>query len=342
VTAIDITVRMSEADAHRLSKEIRLLAGSVRNQLEKIKLLIDKAEAGEAHLVLGFRSWTAYVADVLGELHLHLDRGDRRELVTYLSGKGMSTRAIAGAVDVSKNTVTADLQVSQSGTPEPEGWVPSTPLSQALMDGRLEGDAAAAILAMPGSDEEKLADLESLARPEGAVPDRNSSLPAKVIGTDGKTYQTKMPAAPRRRRPLPDAFLGAILDLGKVAGRITRLSRDDRFGSHAAGLSFYRNDLIRARDALQAAIDLIPEPEPWVPGTTVLSPDQLTITHNHNSAFIANTSVVREALQRLGIEHHPAAGAKGRRTFPLSKVDAVVTALQNSGIDAHVVNEVTG
>jgi hypothetical protein len=151
-----------------------------------------------------------------------------------------------------------------------------------------------------------------------------------------KPVQTKIPSVPRRR-PLPDQFRSAAYDLGKVAERITRLSRDDRFGSHAAGLSFYRNDLIRARDALQAAIDLIPEPEPWVPGTTVLSPDQLTITHNHNSAFVQNTSVVREALQRLGIQS--AAGGKGQRTFPVSKLDAVVKALQNSGIDAHVVRD---
>jgi hypothetical protein len=173
-----------------------------------------------------------------------------------------------------------------------------------------------------------------------------------------KPVQTAIPAA-RRRRPLPDQFRSAAYDLGKVAERITRLTTDDRFGSHAGGLSSYRNDLIRGRDALQAAIDLIPEPEPWVPPTadragdwsemaaikalnsTMSSSDALVITYNHNSAFVANTSVVREALQRLGIQHAAAVGGNGRRTFPVSKVDAVVKALQSRGIDAHVVNEMT-
>jgi hypothetical protein len=174
-----------------------------------------------------------------------------------------------------------------------------------------------------------------------------------------KPVQTAIPAA-RRRRPLPDQFRSAAYDLDKVARRIAGITGDNRFGSHAEGLSSYRNDLIRARDALQATIDLIPEPEPWVPPTadragdwaemaaikalnsTMSSSDALVITYNHNSAFVANTSVVREALQRLGIQHAAAVGGNGRRTFPLAKLDAVVTALQNRGIDAHVVNEVTG
>ena len=47
----------------------------------------------------------------------------------------------------------------------------------------------------------------------------------------------------------------ASLDLGKLITRIENLVNDDRFSRNKNEVARYANDLIRARDALQRAID---------------------------------------------------------------------------------------
>jgi len=71
---------------------------------------------------------------------------------------------------------------------------------------------------------------------------------ASVTGTDGKTYaphpepNTWTPAEPPapptpKRRPLPDAFATAVVDLTRAAERLARLTDDDRFNRHLDALS---------------------------------------------------------------------------------------------------------
>jgi hypothetical protein len=69
-------------------------------------------------VALGFPSWTAYIADVFHGQVL-LDRDQRRELVGYLAGEGMSQRAIADVVSADRKTVRNDLaeQVGETGPP---------------------------------------------------------------------------------------------------------------------------------------------------------------------------------------------------------------------------------
>jgi hypothetical protein len=102
-------VSVDRAEAERLDKRIRLLAGSINDSLAKLYELVERAKVGEIHAVLGFPSWTAYVADVFGGQVL-LDREQRRELVGYLSGEGMSQRAIAVVVHADQKTVSNDLR----------------------------------------------------------------------------------------------------------------------------------------------------------------------------------------------------------------------------------------
>lgn len=111
---------MSQADAERLTNRITLMAGTIREGVEKVADLVAQAKAGQAHVALGYASWTAYLADVLGREPIRLDGPQRKELVSYLAGEGMSTRAIAPIVGVTKSEVSRDLQVSRSGTPSPE------------------------------------------------------------------------------------------------------------------------------------------------------------------------------------------------------------------------------
>jgi len=56
--------------------------------------------------------------DACAPLRTALKGVERRELVAYLNNKGMSERAIAEAVDVSKTTVHRDLEGGPNGPPE--------------------------------------------------------------------------------------------------------------------------------------------------------------------------------------------------------------------------------
>lgn len=64
----------------------------------------------------------------------------------------------------------------------------------------------------------------------------------------------------RKRAPLTDAFWRATYDLQKVTERIERLSEDDRLPRNRATLSARYSDLVRARDAIEQAMERIGEP----------------------------------------------------------------------------------
>jgi hypothetical protein len=111
VSAAEVArVVMPADDARRLTERIRYSALAVRDGMEKLQTLVEEAQAGQAHVALGYKSWTAYLADTLGHEPLRLPRDQRQELVGYLAGEGMSTRAIAPIVGVHHDTVASDLR----------------------------------------------------------------------------------------------------------------------------------------------------------------------------------------------------------------------------------------
>jgi DNA-binding NarL/FixJ family response regulator len=95
-------------EAERLDKRIRLMAQTTRDNFEKVGRLLDDAKRGQVHEILGFKSWTAYVADTVGG-QIQLSSDARAAMVQMLAGEGMSVRAIAAATGVSKSTVSNDL-----------------------------------------------------------------------------------------------------------------------------------------------------------------------------------------------------------------------------------------
>lgn len=224
---------LSVDDARRLTERIRLTAHSARESIEKLHQLVDAAKAGNAHLALGYQSWTAYLSEVLGEEPLRLARDQRQELVGYLAGEGMSTRAIAPIVGTSNFTVQKDIEAVRNLTPDPE------PDPQ---------EAARSVVAAAFAQ-----------RDEPATP-------AKVTGLDGKSYTKPAPkTAPKtpQRRALPDQFFDASYDLQKVVERIERLTADDRFPQNKEQISAkHRADLLRGIDALQGVVDRLPQPQP--------------------------------------------------------------------------------
>jgi hypothetical protein len=96
-------------DARRLTERIRLIAGNVADNVEKLRDLVEQARVGEAHAALGYASWTAYLLDVFGDEPLRLAGDVRRELSAELAEQGMSTRAIGGVLGVSDITVRRDI-----------------------------------------------------------------------------------------------------------------------------------------------------------------------------------------------------------------------------------------
>ncbi|HET8536111.1 MAG TPA: hypothetical protein VFL73_02925, partial [Solirubrobacteraceae bacterium] len=69
------------------------------------------------------RAITGLEQRMLSEEPLRLARDQRRELVDYLANEGLSTRAIAPIVGITKSEAHRDLQVSRRGTPDPQPLV---------------------------------------------------------------------------------------------------------------------------------------------------------------------------------------------------------------------------
>jgi transposase len=115
----DHSVTEDEAEARRLTDRIRLELKVKAEHDDTIIALIKQARDTNVHEVLGYSSWPAYVAAEFGDIPLRLDREHRRELVTALSGEGMSTRAIAPVVGVDQKTVSNDLRASGEESSSP-------------------------------------------------------------------------------------------------------------------------------------------------------------------------------------------------------------------------------
>lgn len=111
-TTGEIVEHMDVDAARRLTERIRLAATNYTDAKAKVLALVDEAKAGNAHLALGYKSWTAYLSDVLSDEPLRLARDDRAELSRDLADRGMSTRAIAPIVGADHVTVSRDIAKS--------------------------------------------------------------------------------------------------------------------------------------------------------------------------------------------------------------------------------------
>lgn len=209
------------SDARRLTERIRLVAVTVSDNLDKLKSLVLEAREGNAHIALGYPSWTAYLADVLGQTPLRLERDVRQELVAELSAQGMSTRAIAPIVGAARNTVMADLrQVAQFEPPAP---VAADPFTGEVID---------------------------------AVTEVTETHTVKTVtGLDGKTYSTPPPSKPNRRA-LTDTARDAGWDIRKAAERLERIREDDRFSRNREEVAAHlRSHLLYTIETCQGLLD---------------------------------------------------------------------------------------
>jgi hypothetical protein len=184
---------MPRADAERLDKRIRLLVQSTRDNIEKLYQLVGDAKAGQIHESLGYASWTAYVADVF-TVEWKIGREERRELVAFLHGEGMSQRAIADVVDVGVGTVNRDLDAAPvpNGTPAAEPPV-LTQAEAVEVTGRIRDWVD--VGRQTGLGDAELEDrIASAVRGEQPV----------TTGKDGKTYTRSAP----KPEPKPQSYIG--------------------------------------------------------------------------------------------------------------------------------------
>lgn len=161
----EIVETLTEAEAQRLTNQVRLLLSSMLDQRDKVVGLIREARARHAYTAMGYPSWTAYVADEFADAIPRLSRDEQIALTVELAEMGMSTRAIAPVVGLSRATVARDIHNS--------GVSHETPPKVAA-----------------GTQEEVDGSADSRFNSEAT-----SSTRAPVTGLDGKVY--KMPERPR-------------------------------------------------------------------------------------------------------------------------------------------------
>lgn len=244
-----LTVAMTEHEARRVTERIRAIAVTVKDQLEKLQTLLNEARDGEAWRILGYASWTAYLADVMGEQPLRLPRDERQQIVGYLAGEGMSSRAIAPIVGATDRTVRNDMSGGKDFPPD------HTPAVDYVTD-QADLDAAPELPDEGAPTPHDSGDAEPSEDEGLSVPSPSSR---SVTGLDGKQYTRPEPQAPRRR-PITDSFTDKRVELAKAVESLHRLTQDDRFPQNAEKVATAnRSDLLRASDLLHQVIDSIPE-----------------------------------------------------------------------------------
>lgn len=104
-----------EVDEARIRASwIKFQLGEIADSRDNVLYLVERAKEARDDDLLGYPSWTAYVAGEFSKELAELRRDVRRDVVQALSATGMSTRAIASVVGVSNSTVHEDIKVIDS------------------------------------------------------------------------------------------------------------------------------------------------------------------------------------------------------------------------------------
>lgn len=221
---------MSEKDARRITERIRIVAHNYTEAKAELIQLVQDAKDGSAHEALGYPSWTAYLAETLGDEPMRLARDERQEMVKALSAEGMSTRAIAPIVGVSQKTVVKDSQVIPKVSPEPK--------------------SDAELLAGAEWSPEAVEETPRFTDEPGHI----QPVTGAITGMDGKQYTRPEP----KEQPKPRAeaitsqFSSAIVDLNRVLDRFHRISTNENFQKNKSQIeALHGNDLARAISELQ-------------------------------------------------------------------------------------------
>jgi transposase-like protein len=224
-------------------EQARTLTDRIKVAVEGTWLLIQEAYTSRAWAALGYSNWDDYCNAEFGAARLRLPREERQEVVASLRESGLSVRAIASATGAAYNTVLKDVTQIESPTSitgaDGKSYTASRPA------------AATEAELFAGADwvmDDEPADLVEMAGTETITPTVTIRPPEPVAE----------PSKPKRR-PLPEAFAEAALDLAKTSERLGRLREDDRFNRNRDQTHHQMPDLITALEnttALIQAMDL--------------------------------------------------------------------------------------
>lgn len=227
--------------------DARALTDRIKVGVEAVWDLITQAYVERAWGVLGYSSWDDYCTREFGTSRLRLPREERSEVVASLRESGLSIRAIAAATGDSPRTVRRSLESGGAyATPAP---APFTGMdSTDLLDELTDDFEAREVICEQSADSRFISDNE-LAELNTPVPEPIA--PKPITGIDGKTYTPKSTQKEPRRKPLEAGFFDATMRLNKAVTSLENLGKDDRLPRNKDQVARYRNDLIRAIDALQ-------------------------------------------------------------------------------------------
>ncbi|MDN6358433.1 hypothetical protein [Yaniella sp.] len=251
---------MSERDARKITERIRIVAHNYTEAKANLIELVQEAKDGSAHEALGYPSWTAYLAETLGDEPMRLARDERQEMVKVLSAEGMSTRAIAPIVGAkSHDTIARDLRETgvRNRTPESKSdaelltgaeWVPAPESCDSYKDWADRIKRSVNVReGRDANDDDPMIEDKGIKCATGTI-----------TGMDGKTYTRPEP----KEQPKPKAeaitsqFSSAIVDLNRVLDRFHRISTNDNFQRNKSKIeALHGNDLARAISELQNLAD---------------------------------------------------------------------------------------
>lgn len=176
---------MTVEDAQRITEEIRTKIGDIADIAESVTPLIVEAYRRQAHKTLGYDSWEAYYGaefgDVIGRFAAVGAVSFRRDLVSDLAKRGLSTRAIAPVVGADHSTVVRDLR--SSGADAPVG----SPAKIIGINGKTYQHRAASQPAGTTSVRDQLAPYQNARRQQPATPPSTGPVVAsRTLGTNWK------------------------------------------------------------------------------------------------------------------------------------------------------------
>lgn len=208
--------------ARKITERLRLQATNYQEAREKVIHTLTEARDGGAAEMLGYASWTAYMADVFADAPLRLERDARQELVSELAAQGMSTRAIAPIVGAGYATVSRDIKAA-------------TVSCETVRNSADTADTAMRVDPVTGEVED--------------VPARH------VTGVNGKSYAVPVAKKPNRRA-LTEAARDAGWDVRRATERLERVWEDDRFSRNKEEVAvLLRGHLMYVIETCQGFLD---------------------------------------------------------------------------------------
>ncbi len=105
--------------AKATDKKVRSAATKVDTALDELATLVSHAKATNVHTLLGFKSWQAYLTDVVSTNMPLLHAETRGPIVRLLANAGMSDRGIAETLGISHTQAGRDRK-ADAGVPQPK------------------------------------------------------------------------------------------------------------------------------------------------------------------------------------------------------------------------------